>query len=224
MSPPSKAKAVPSIMKMTAPLSSPRSAPWTPFTSSPNWTPALSSPPCSPTSMPKAAITHWKQSTRTSAKCSKAWAVASSFSQGFRANQPAPSSAKSPRSKTASKLAPARSPLLNSPMPTESFQASRWTKGNFLFPTLIEVSELSVMRRKRHWFRVDEESITMQKVASVRITTGLVWADISIESSGGTEPIQSHGHRKDDAQRIKELIENYQAGRALGGAEPLSQT
>jgi len=109
-------------------------------------------------------------------------------------------------------------------MPTESFQASRWTKGNFLFPTLIEVSELSVMRRKRHWFRVDEESITMQKVASVRITTGLVWADISIESSGGTEPIQSHGHRKDDAQRIKELIENYQAGRALGGAEPLSQT
>ena len=92
-----------------------------------------------------------------------------------------------------------------------------------MFPTLIEVSELAVMRRKRHWFRVEEESITMQKVASVRITTGLVWADISIESSGGTEPIQSHGHHKGDAQRIKELIENLQAGRAVGG-EASSQT
>ena len=53
-------------------------------------------------------------------------------------------------------------------------------------------------------------SIGIQKVASVHIHTGLFWSEILIESSGGTDPISSHGHRKADAQRIKELIETYQ--------------
>ena len=96
-------------------------------------------------------------------------------------------------------------------MPSESFQASRWTRGNFLFPTIIEVSEKAVVRRKRSWFSRDEISISVQKIASVHIKTGLIWADILIESSGGTDPLTSHGHRKADARRIKELIEEFQA-------------
>jgi hypothetical protein len=100
-------------------------------------------------------------------------------------------------------------------MPAETFQASRWTKGNFLFPTVIEVSDRAVVRRKRSWFRRDEISISIFKVASVHITTGVVWSDILIESSGGSDPLASHGHRKADARRIKELIEGYQAGAAM---------
>lgn len=96
-------------------------------------------------------------------------------------------------------------------MPPEIFQASRWTKGNFLFPTIIEVSDKAVVRRKRSWFSRDEISISMQKIASVHIKTGLIWADILIESSGGTDPLASHGHRKGDARRLKELIEDFQA-------------
>jgi hypothetical protein len=95
-------------------------------------------------------------------------------------------------------------------MPSEIFQASRWTRGNLLFPTVIEVSDKSVMRVKRSWFSRDEMSITIQKVASVHIHTGMMWSDITIESSGGTDPLQSHGHTKADARRIKELIEDYQ--------------
>ena len=95
-------------------------------------------------------------------------------------------------------------------MPGESFQASRWTRGNLLFPTVIEVTDKSVVRHKRSWFRSDEMSVGIQKVASVHIKTGLMWSDILIESTGGTDPIASHGHRKDDARRIKELIETYQ--------------
>ena len=93
----------------------------------------------------------------------------------------------------------------------EEFQASRWTKGNFLFPTVIEVSEKAVVRRKRSWFSRDEISISVQKIASVHVKTGLIWADILIESSGGTDPLTSHGHHKADARRIKELVEEYQA-------------
>jgi len=96
-------------------------------------------------------------------------------------------------------------------MPSEAFQASRWTKGNFLFPTVIEVGEKSVVRRKRSWFGRDEISISVQKIALVHIKTGLIWSDILIESSGGTDPLASHGHRKADARRIKELIEDYQS-------------
>jgi hypothetical protein len=92
-------------------------------------------------------------------------------------------------------------------MPTEIFRASRWTKGNLLFPTYIEVNEKSVSRRKRSWFHHDQISISMSKVASVHIKTGIIWSDILIESSGGSDPLASHGHKKGDAQRIKELIE-----------------
>lgn len=96
-------------------------------------------------------------------------------------------------------------------MPTEVFQASRWTKGNLLFPTVIEVSEKAVTRRKRSWFSQDEMSMTISKVASVHIKTGMVWSDILIESSGGSDPMTSHGHTKADAQRIKDLVEEAQA-------------
>jgi hypothetical protein len=96
-------------------------------------------------------------------------------------------------------------------MPAETFKASRWTRGNFLFPTYIEVSEKSVSRRKRSWFRLDEMSMSISKVASVHIKTGLIWSEVRIESSGGSDPMTSNGHTKADARRIKELIEATQA-------------
>ena len=81
-------------------------------------------------------------------------------------------------------------------MPAETFQASRWTKGNHLFPTVIEVTDKAVIRHKRAWFSKDEISISITKVASVHIKTGIFWSDILIESSGGSDPFASHGHRK----------------------------
>jgi hypothetical protein len=95
-------------------------------------------------------------------------------------------------------------------MASEIFKASRWTRGNFLFPTVIEITELAVVRHKRSWFRKDEISIGISKIASVHLKSGLIWSDILIESTGGTDPLTSHGHRKADAQRIRDLIQNFQ--------------
>ena len=95
-------------------------------------------------------------------------------------------------------------------MPSEIFKASRWTRGNFLFPTYIEVTDKAVIRHKRSWFSRDEISISISKVASVHIKTGMIWSDILIESTGGTDPLASHGHKKADARRIRELIETAQ--------------
>ena len=95
-------------------------------------------------------------------------------------------------------------------MESETFKASRWTRGNHLFPTIIEVTDKAVVRHKRSWFSKDEISISISKVASVHIKTGILWSDILIESSGGTDPFASHGHRKADAQRIRALVEGAQ--------------
>ena len=95
----------------------------------------------------------------------------------------------------------------------ETFAASRWTRGNLFFPTRIVVSPLRVSRVKRRWFGSSEESISISQVASVKISTGMVWSDIVIESTGGTDPITSHGHRKGDAVRIRDLVESFQAAR-----------
>jgi hypothetical protein len=94
--------------------------------------------------------------------------------------------------------------------PAETFTASRWTQGNFFFPTRLMVSPLRVSRVKSRLFGSNEESIPISKVASVHISTGVMWSEIRIESTGGTDPITSHGHRKDDAIRIRDLIEGYQ--------------
>src|ERR1017187_1149598 len=104
-------------------------------------------------------------------------------------------------------------------MDAEFFKASRWTRGNFLFPTVIEVSDKAVVRHKRSWFSRDEMSISISKVASVHIKTGIIWADVLIESSGGTDPLASHGHSKGDAQRIRALVEAAQG--SLSGLEKL---
>jgi hypothetical protein len=95
---------------------------------------------------------------------------------------------------------------------TKSFKASRLTRGNHLFPTRIEVGPEHVVRVKPRLFGRSEESILISKVASVEISVGIFWSDIRIESTGGTDPIDSHGHRKKDAIEIRSLVEQYQKG------------
>jgi hypothetical protein len=90
------------------------------------------------------------------------------------------------------------------------FSASRWTSGNRLFPVRIEVNQSRVTRIEPRFLGSNEESIAIPKVASVNIKTGLIWSDIRIDSAGGSNPIVSHGHRKNDARAIRDLIERFQ--------------
>src|SRR3990172_704514 len=68
-------------------------------------------------------------------------------------------------------------------MNVERFAASRWTRGNLLFPTVIEVTDAAVVRRKRSWFTKNEMSIHLQRVASVHVETGFFWSDVLIETA-----------------------------------------
>src|SRR5215831_4199836 len=99
-------------------------------------------------------------------------------------------------------------------MPEEKyvFKASRWTAGNFWFPLRIEVTPQRVSRIKSRLIGSNEESISISQVASVSIRTGWIWSTIQIDSTGGTNPIVSHGHRKADAIQIRDLVEHLQQG------------
>jgi hypothetical protein len=93
------------------------------------------------------------------------------------------------------------------------FVASRLSSGNRIFPTQVAVTPTSVIQFKPQWLGRQEHSIHISHVASVSIDTGLLLSDVIIETSGGSEPIRCHGHRKGDATRMKQLVEQYQTQR-----------
>ena len=97
------------------------------------------------------------------------------------------------------------------PLPGEHvFVASRWSPGNRLFPTQVAVTPTSVIHYTPHWIGRHEHSINIAHVASVRIDTKLLFADVFIETTGGHSAIQCRGHHKGDALEIKRLIEQFQ--------------
>jgi hypothetical protein len=97
------------------------------------------------------------------------------------------------------------------------FRASRLSAGNHLFPTQVLVTPSSVVQCTPRWIGREEESIHITHVSSVKIDTGLLFSDVCVETSGGSDPIRCHGHRKADAVRIKALIERYQTEHYGGG-------
>jgi hypothetical protein len=101
--------------------------------------------------------------------------------------------------------------------PGDVFHASRLSSGNRLFPTQVLISPTAVVQYTPRWFGRREETIHMAHIASVKIDTGMLLSDVFIETSGGTDPIACHGHRKGDAARMKDLIERYQTDYYRGG-------
>ena len=90
------------------------------------------------------------------------------------------------------------------------FLASRWTKGNRIFPSQVIITPTSVTMLKPQFIGKLEESLHMAHIASIKIDTNLVFSSILIETSGGQDPIVLHGHTKSDAVKMKAIIEQYQ--------------
>jgi hypothetical protein len=91
------------------------------------------------------------------------------------------------------------------------FRASRWSRGNHLFPTQVAITRDSVVHYTPQWMGRREQSIHMAHVASVEIDTNLFFSNLVIETSGGSEPVRCHGHRKRDAVEMKRLINQFQS-------------
>ena len=106
------------------------------------------------------------------------------------------------------------------------FRASRWSRGNHLFPTQVQITRTAVVQYTPRLIGRREESIHLAHVSSVRIDTHAVFADVFIETSGGSDPVSCHGHTKRDASAMKGLIERYQTdyyrqGNTAGAVPPV---
>jgi len=97
------------------------------------------------------------------------------------------------------------------------FRTSRLSGGNHLFPTQVLITPSSVVQYTPRWIGKQEETIHMAHVASVKIDTGLFFSNVMIETTGGTDPIVCHGHKKADAVTMKALIERFQTEYYRGG-------
>lgn len=97
------------------------------------------------------------------------------------------------------------------------FRASRWSRGNHLFPTQVAVSPTEVVQYVPGWVGRREHTIHMAHIASVDISTNLFFSNVVIETSGGSDPVRCHGHRKRDALEMKRLINAYQSAYYKGG-------
>jgi hypothetical protein len=91
------------------------------------------------------------------------------------------------------------------------FRASRFSRGNFLFPTQVAVTPTSVVHFTPEMVGGREHSMHISHIASVLIDRNLFFSDVLIESSGGTSPVRCHGHKKADAVAMKQLIERFQS-------------
>ena len=100
----------------------------------------------------------------------------------------------------------------NRPLPGEHvFRASRLTKGNRIFPAQVVITPGSVTVVQPQWVGKLEESAHIAHISSIQIDTNMVFSDISIETTGGHNPMVCHGHTKGDAIRIKQVIEGFQS-------------
>jgi hypothetical protein len=107
------------------------------------------------------------------------------------------------------------------PVPGEHvFRASRWSRGNHLFPTQVAILPDSVVHHTPQWIGRREQSIHMAHVSSVEVDTNLFFSNVVIETSGGSEPVRCYGHRKRDAVEMKRLINKYQSDYYGRGSQP----
>jgi hypothetical protein len=92
----------------------------------------------------------------------------------------------------------------------KTYNASRWTSGNIFFPDAIVLVSDGIVFRKGSLFGSREEHISYKAVASFRITNGILFSTISIETSGGSQPIVVNGLWKSEAREIQDALREFQ--------------
>jgi len=92
----------------------------------------------------------------------------------------------------------------------KTYESSRWTSGNIFFPDALVLASDGITFRKGNLFGSREEHINYKAVASFRITNGILFSTISIETSGGSQPIVVNGIWKAEAKEIQDALREFQ--------------
>jgi hypothetical protein len=100
-------------------------------------------------------------------------------------------------------------------------RASRLTSGNAVFPVQVTVLPDRLARFKPRLFGHTEESIPINQIASVKVQAGVAFADLVIDTTGGSPAVLIHGLWKADAEALnKRITEARNALRPPASPEP----
>jgi hypothetical protein len=92
----------------------------------------------------------------------------------------------------------------------KTYLSSRWSSGNLFFPDRLTLASDGMLFRKGALFGSSEEHINYRAVASFRTKNGIFLSNVSIETSGGSQPIFINGLWKSDAKEIQDTIRAFQ--------------
>ena len=91
-------------------------------------------------------------------------------------------------------------------MTEKTYRSSRWSAGNFFFRDSLTLASDGMLFHKGAMFGSSMERINYRTVASVRIKNGVFLADVTIETSGGSQPIFINGLWKSEAKEVQDTI------------------
>lgn len=91
-----------------------------------------------------------------------------------------------------------------------TYRSSRWSSGNMFFPDSLTLAGDGILFRKGRMMGSSEERISYRAIASFRVKNGVFLSSISVETSGGSQPIFINGLWKSDARAIQDGIRVYQ--------------
>jgi hypothetical protein len=109
-------------------------------------------------------------------------------------------------------------------VPLYEFKASRFKGGRFFTPNVIRVWPDRIEECERHAVRrTDTQAISLLQVSEVSLSRGLVWADLSVGSTGGRS-FKMVGIPKADADRVKKLVDDAVSAFRTGVASTSTPT
>jgi hypothetical protein len=97
-----------------------------------------------------------------------------------------------------------------SPVEDRRYRSSRWSSGNMFFPDSLTLASDGILFRKGKLFGSSEERISYKAIASLRVTHGFFLSNVSVETSGGSQPIFINGLWKSDARAVQDGIREFQ--------------
>ena len=123
--------------------------------------------------------------------------------------------ASSPASPAPVMIAPAPGKSAADPIPAieeKTYWSSRWSAGNLFFRDRLTLASDGLTFRKGAMFSSNEEHINYRAIASIRVKNGIFLSNVTIETSGGSQPVFINGLWKSDSKQLQDFIRVYQTG------------
>ena len=97
------------------------------------------------------------------------------------------------------------------PTSPKVYRSSRWSSGNLFFPDRLTLAADGLHFRKGALFGSSEENIAYRAIASLKVDHGIFLSNLTVETSGGSQPVFINGLWKSAAREIQATVQAAQS-------------